>query len=573
MTSTPVVKFALSFYEACDTPRSLTCYLMARYGCWDALVALQPPCMPVLLTDSIDEYRRSVAATDFLRKCQGLPTTTDLESAAVESFYACEAQCAASNVRLQRLRLGGQLEGSDAFVADFLDRAARRVKRILGDLPWHLDPVFSPGASVSENARLATVPDKISNPASSATVLFPRHRILDWMTTAWWRARAELYGDATLPERVRGNEFFTVPKDSTKHRGAAMEPTFNMCYQLAIGRRIRTRLQGVGLDLQLGQATHVRLAREASVSNHLCTIDLSSASDTICRELVRSLLPDPWFDECNALRSHFTRIKGRWVRLEKFSSMGNGFTFELETLLFLCLAWEWMRLNGHDVVIGENLTVYGDDIIMPSALGEGFLSVLRFVGLTPNTKKTFLFGGFRESCGGDFFEGVSVRAHFLKEIPHEPHHWISLANGIRRLGSTDSGCFGDDNRYWRPWLRCLDALPSHIRRLRGPSELGDVVIHDDNIVAQDDHNGWRYIRGWVPVTRRIELSHFPWPSVVASALYWQSQRVIETQAISPGPEKFGWETWFRAIADTVQGLGVTPRLPVSGYRVKRIYWG
>jgi len=253
--------------------------------------------------------------------------------------------------------------------------------------------------------------------------------------------------------------------------------------------------------------------------------------------------------------------------------MGNGFTFELETLLFLCLAWEWMRLNGHDVIIGENLTVYGDDIIMPSALGEGFLSVLRFVGLTPNAKKTFLFGGFRESCGGDFFEGVNVRAHFLKELPHEPHHWISLANGIRHLGSTDSGCFGSGNRFWRPWLRSLDALPSHIRRLRGPSELGDVVIHDDAFEVREDMNGWRYLRGWVPVTRRIKLSHFPWPSVVASALYWQSHRVTETRAISPGPEQFGWETWFRAISDTVQGLGVTPRLPVSGYRVKRIYWG
>jgi len=233
------------------------------------------------------------------------------------------------------------------------------------------------------------------------------------------------------------------------------------------------------------------------------------------------LLKKEWFELLDTLRSPKTFVDGKWVHLQKFSSMGNGYTFELETLLFLAIACEACYLCGVPAQPGENIWVYGDDIILPSQASATMLALLRFFGFTPNPDKTFTSGLFRESCGGDFFNGQAVRPFYQKEIPDEPAKWISLVNGIRRLGRKD---FVGDFRWSnvrRAWLRALDALPSDIRRLRGPEDLGDLVIHDD-------FEFWRkrrtrdlrtFIQTWAPVHKALPLHHWKGPIVFASALY------------------------------------------------------
>jgi hypothetical protein len=309
-----------------------------------------------------------------------------------------------------------------------------------------------------------------------------------------------------------------VPKDATKDRGIAIEPSINVFFQLGVGKCIRARLNRIGIDLRRGQSIHVREAREASLRKTHATIDLSSASDTVCTELVKWLLPHPWWELLDTLRSPATLIGGRWHILEKFSSMGNGFTFELETLIFLALSTAVSRGRYGP---SQGILVYGDDIIVPGEIFQDTLAALKFCGFTPNKRKTFAAESrFKESCGGDYFDGEPVRAHYLKDIPTSPSELFSLANGLRRLG-LQFGPFNARNPVFQSWKVVLDSIPTRYRWLRGPAELGDIVIHDapENYQVPQAVDSIWYWKCLKPVQVRLDWHHWHPNIQLAAALY------------------------------------------------------
>jgi hypothetical protein len=400
----------LRILEDLATPVSLSVAILLRHGEWDQLAAKRVD--PGHYTSS-ELYWRDSQSVDLLRKVEDLPTTVDRKAAAVENFWKAEAECFRTNLRLQPYldhRLNYLSGDFDSGVHSFLERTRKIVDSILGPCPEILQGRFGPGATFGDRGQLTTVPDKMSsNPTLTSScfgVLFP------WTSTAW--ARACAYKKKS-PLFVRGNRFTTVPKDCLKDRGICIEPSLNLFYQLGLGGVIRHRLRAAGLDLRFGQDLHRQVAREASLRRHLSTIDLSNASDTVCINLVKLLLPRKWYEALDMLRSPFTLLNGKWIRLEKFSSMGNGFTFELETLLFYSIALACISPSyqeSYDV----GVYVYGDDIIVPTSNTDDVMSALKFLGFTPNVQKTFVGEiPFRESCGGDFFSGVSVCPHQLRE--------------------------------------------------------------------------------------------------------------------------------------------------------------
>ena len=101
--------------------------------------------------------------------------------------------------------------------------------------------------------------------------------------------------------------------------------------------------------------------------------------------------------------------------------MGNGFTFELETALFWAIS---KAVAGH-------ASVYGDDIVVPSA-SVGFLrEVLYYVGFEFNEKKShYGLSKFRESCGGHFFDGHDVTPLYVRS-PLKGVELIAWANNLR----------------------------------------------------------------------------------------------------------------------------------------------
>ncbi len=545
-----VVKVVFKLLEDLATPVSLGVYLRVKYGCWDELACCkidpkhyfdfgdfgQPR-----LVRTADRFWRDAMAINHLRKLEELPTTIDRKVVAEGLFLESEAQCFRSNERLSPYLFGCDPSGvnapCDRAVQSLIDETAKMISKVLGH--HHDDNLigrFGPGSTFGDKGRLNTVPDKMSSrptlTPSSFGFLFP------WSSTAWARACA---GDGRDPLFVRGNRFTTVPKDSTKDRGICIEPSVNLFFQLAYGQVLKGKLKRTGLDPEMAKEIHMRVACEASKTGYFSTIDLSNASDTVCSNLVKLLLPSRWYEALSSLRSTHTLFKNQWQKLEKFSSMGNGFTFELETLIFLGICLGVSSLRGVELTPGVDLFVFGDDIIVPSYLSQDVIAALRVLGFTPNPRKTCVDGYFRESCGGDYFDGVDVRPLYLKGLPNEPQKLISWANGLRSMANTVTDRWGRSSPLRNAWFCVLDALPSHIRRLRGPSDLGDLVIHDEE---KEWSTRWRYsiryIRCYRPARfNRVGWEHFKPDVVLACATYGAGD-----------------------------GLrGVIPRGPVAGYKV------
>lgn len=500
----------------CDdvgSPRALAIKLMVQAREYRQLFSLKTD--PHHYADP-ESYFQDVQVTDLLRKLELDIPGLDLEAEALTLFRECETQCCRSNVRLSRILAQDAPSGlCDERVYAVLASARKVVREILGPIPDDLDVRFGPGGTFEDRGKLVTIPDKMSS-RPTATAAWTALRPL-WDRTAWARS---LCGKPwkSSPKEVRGNRFQTVPKDALKRRGICIEPSLNVAYQLSVGRRIRSRLRRAGLDLLTAQHVHRSVARAGSSSGEFASIDLSNASDTVCYNLVKYLLPREWFEVLDLLRSPFTFVNGKWWRLEKFSSMGNGYTFELETLVFFALARACALHDNHqEAVAGRGIWVYGDDILVPSSLALSVISCLKWCGLTANPKKTFFTGSFRESCGGDFFDGVAVRPHYQKEDPDEPQKIIAFANGLRRAGIHG---FRERPFLRRSWFVCLDFLPSEIRRCRGPESLGDLVIHDDrnwNFKCTGDGRG--FVRTFSPVATLLGWEHWSPSVVLASALY------------------------------------------------------
>lgn len=518
----PVEKAILHLFEDLATPVSLKASMLFKAGEWDQLATMRV--VPEHYNDA-NSYWRDATAASILRKCVELPTSFNRQAVAESNFLSCEELCFRTNTRLLPYLSPG-LPDTDEGVCRFIDNARKIASRILGPCPdtnettidlhgrqrFRVVGRFGPGATYGDRGRLTTVPDKMSSePTLTPDAVYYG---LPWLDTMWSRAASS---SGKGPIYVQGNRFTTVPKDCEKDRGIAVEPSINLFYQLAYGRVIRHRLRLAGIDLAKGQDIHRQVACEASIEGHLCTLDLSNASDTICSNLVKLLLPSDWFAVLNDLRSKKTLFKGRWHVLEKFSSMGNGFTFELESLLFLVVILA-LDPAGHKLVPGSTVHVFGDDIIAPTDSSNAVMSALSFFGLAVNEKKSFVSGPFRESCGGDFFNGVDVRPYFLKESPSEPHQLISIANGLRRASK---GFEGRSSVVRRAWFRILDALPSHVRDCRGPSGLGDLCIHDiETNWRQRQRSSIRYIKVWRPARyRKVAWSNFRSDVILASAVY------------------------------------------------------
>lgn len=514
------------FIAICDevgTPLAYKAGLSARRMDWEALASIEVKpstytCPLTLLGDS------QVSA--FLKKHPALPLGLDRKAKARELFWEAESQCFQANQRLSRLLLDREAYGTR--IGQFVSTWRKKVARILRSAPsWDSltnDIRFGPGSTFLNTGPYVQMAYKLSDGYTRTELIEPA--LKPWRETVWSRYAANGYQgvpadfggtldwcstehDAHFAQRdfevIRGNRFTTVPKDAKKDRGICVEPSLNVAYQLAIGGEISRRLKrSLGWDKRTAQDYHRTLARIGSLTGAIATIDLSMASDTVCSNLVRLLLPDDWCDLVFRTRSSHTRLDGKWVLLEKFSSMGNGFTFELETLLFWTLALTVQDLEGimtDPYTPGLATSVFGDDMVVPSCTANSTVAALKFFGFKPNEEKTFLTGRFRESCGGDFLNGYDVRPVFLKTELKEPHELIALANGLYRIGDRFGAIYHSRN-FIRPWFKVLDFIPSDIRCLRGPPELGDLVITDaqwrqrGQVTVRESR---RYVRVWRPV--------------------------------------------------------------------------
>jgi hypothetical protein len=245
---------------------------------------------------------------------------------------------------------------------------------------------------------------------------------------------------------VPGNRVTFVPKDCTKLRTIAIEPLLNCFMQLGVDGVIRRRLKQVHVDLD-DQERNQRFAmigsRDSGADEAFATIDLSNASDSVSLELVRAVLPQPWLYVLEKLRCPKGQISKQTEAhlYSKFSSMGNGATFVLESLIFYgILAFANRAYAGGLYPRRRDFAVYGDDIIVREPLFEKVKHLLKVLGFEVNTDKSFNGNNpFRESCGKDFYFGSNVRPLFIKKIPTKLGELFGLINRIGRYVE-EHGC-------------------------------------------------------------------------------------------------------------------------------------
>lgn len=375
----------------------------------------------------------------------------------VKSFLKAEIKCGETNRNL--------LNGASLAVRHVFALAARKISAVLGEVPLleSLDCRYGPGANTSVRMAEASLSGKLAATLACSQDMFPfvgtllsqfpnlveHHSVKSHTLLPLWVDDPDEIR-ALVPVRQDDGKLVFVPKNCKTHRPIIVEPVLNGLFQLGVGSYLKDRLRSFGLDLR-DQEINRKLARIGSTDGSLSTIDLSSASDTLSWGLVSDLLPPDWLEFLSQFRTGTFAYGGSSYSLEKFSSMGNGFTFELESLIFWALAVSVTTSVGGDV---RNIGVFGDDIILPSEATPLLFEVLDSAGFWVNPDKSYWEGPFRESCGADWLNGEDVRPFYLKDeisdrVLYVFHNW-AMRRGERELASLCEAWTWEHNRLYGP---------------------------------------------------------------------------------------------------------------------------
>lgn len=336
-------------------------------------------------------------------------------------------------------------EISDArhFIYETLTSGARRVNTRFNTTHWpqqivpydifrHPDFLgFGKGASASSS--LSHILDKlVTKKVSYTESVLPLVPYLKVYSREFYSC---ITSDFQSYTRCEGSRITTVPKDNKTDRVIACEPTINMWFQLAFGRFIEESLTSVGLNIRTQQPKNQEYAKRGSRfceqwSDPFCTIDLSSASDSISMELLEKLYPQEFVDVIQMLRSPSASVNNEVYTLPMVSTMGNGFTFPLLTLTCAAIVYaanEKCR-GGH--LNWRNTAIFGDDIIVKRSVYNKTCDLLVRAGFLVNNNKSYCSGLFRESCGGDYYDGEFITPFYITDLATNVDIRIALNQAI-----------------------------------------------------------------------------------------------------------------------------------------------
>jgi len=486
-------QFIEDFLLSLDCARSLTVWLLFKNNEHSQLLDLK--CDPLDYNCSTS-FGSAYRATEFLSKSVFLKTHIDLNEAALKKFEEFELLCAETNRRFREPTCDELTSSSHT---SLLFATKRIIEGILGD--FSADEVFSnggwgPGVSTTIRGSHTSAYNKFRNDNGITRDLYSliSPEIFSHAYPAWTYNLSRIYGEKLFDLQV-GNKIVTVPKNAKTDRTIAIEPGINLWFQKSCGNMIRRRLLRVGIDLKNQWKKNRLLSKIASKTDDLATVDFSSASDSIAYELVQELLPRRWFVLLDACRSHVgCNADGSNRKWEKFSSMGNGFTFELESLIFYAAAvavTTARRLNRNSV------SIFGDDVIIPSICYDEFQSYSRFLGFIVNGKKSFSYSPFRESCGKHYWAGVDVTPLFHRREIRSVVDIYKAANAVRKLAHTSYVNMACDRSLLQCWRLLYQETPPQLR-FKVPYDAGDVgfISNFDEATPprlRDGHEGFSYI--------------------------------------------------------------------------------
>lgn len=409
----PSQDFGDVFFAICkavDTPYALTAWLHWKYKLYSSM---EPP-RPQAYCDA-ETFQNDYLCYSWPSKAAVNLEGKDLKAIALEGFIADEEFNRKTTARIKAWSSGDTQPRVEALI----HKVRRKIASVLGPLCLKdvLDSCrFGNGASATLSRREARFDKKITTvPLSVSPRALLWGKLVIEADPHFLSAvlDCEVAGPVSLLpcnfEVVDHAVFDTVPKSLKTDRTIAKEPTLNGFLQQGVHVFLRERLKRIGVDLR-DQRVNQSWAELAEFLG-LATLDLKSASNSVTTALIELLLPQDWYDFLFDLRSHWTLMPdGTKHRNCMFSSMGNAFTFDLESLIF------WATLTAscgsHDIT-----SVYGDDLICPQSRTDEVIWALEAFGFRLNRDKSFVSGRFFESCGKHFFGGYEVTPAYQKENP------------------------------------------------------------------------------------------------------------------------------------------------------------
>lgn len=441
---------------------------------------------------------------------------------------------------------------------------------------------FGPGASVKASGDSFYHKVGMSPLSSTSGVLVDYYQSTLSKFGLWReteKIRSARYGDFMI---VRGSRLSYVPKNAEISRTICTEPLLNMFFQQGIGSQFERWLNAkFGINFVDQPFKNRELARIGSETGLFGTIDLSSASDTISLTMLRSTLPAYILGWLCSTRSQITTLPdGREVALHMVSSMGNGFTFPLQTIIFSCIvlgvykalgitpSFTRKKNHGYKQAAGNvrynlsdglpsrgNFSVFGDDIIVCREAYDLTIFMLRTFGFLPNTDKSYSEGLFRESCGSDFWAGLDVRGVYCERLK-STHDIYSLFNRLN-VWSCNHGI---------PIPLTLEYLLGQVKFLPVPPWDSDVSgvkvpLWAAGPLSKDRHTGCIVYRRFVPRQKELSLLnvealkrvprgfyHNP-PAILLSAVggYVRNGSVVERQRLVQYTKRLSfspsWDWW------------------------------
>jgi len=502
---------------------------------------------------SLEAARASVLLRELYSKYDDGKPSPEKSTTTWNRFQEAETQCQQTN----------QAFYDTAHEDPFWVCVRRRLWDTLGKFDWDECAkffAFGPGATTrltrSESFaayKYSGTPESTSGNASLATCAI--RMVPLWNQSV--QSSAEAKGLTGLVSVVPGNSIIAVPKNYKTDRTIAKEPCMNIYIQKGIGRAIRNRLNRVGVDLS-DQTRNQRAAREGSITGELATVDLSMASDTLSYEVVSWLLPNDWWYALEQCRSPVGVLpSGTIVKYQKFSSMGNGYTFELESLIFWAICQQVCCPNINETDL--SVCVYGDDLIVPSCHYESLVLRLAQAGFTPNMKKSFSSGPYRESCGKHYFQGSDITPFYVRKPVLELDRLFLAHNNVYRWGQRTGVEV-------LPLLEQLRRLaPAKWRTPRLPDGYGDgAFIGPVDELQMDSHpHGWEYWQCKALARSSIELEcDLPDGQLIASLKAASARKVIVEPTVFLNLRKPRPRTWSTIEDKQLQRLNAELELSV-----------
>lgn len=305
-----------------------------------------------------------------------------------------------------------------------------RVAAQLGDLhsedPTEL-PKHGPGAVANFNKNRTSKFDFTDWPQKLGAI-FP----YDYYGTHDFMSSNLSYDEGldAIRNREVAAKLICVPKTQKAPRLIAVEPNQHQWIQ----QLVRNQLEGRFSLTDISQSVSFRdqrpnqvAARVGSEQGLLATVDLSEASDRLTCWVVERVFRSnrTLLDRLHASRTRWLscQIKGHEVRhvvLRKLGPMGSATTFPVQSIVYACVAVtacliaNKLRPSRSNIrKMALQVTVFGDDIVVPKIALAYLVALLAYLGFKVNTDKTYGSSNFRESCGKDYIRGVDVTPTFL----------------------------------------------------------------------------------------------------------------------------------------------------------------